>query len=83
MSGRQAFIPAWVAPDHAHIVDLHHLVHQLAQVVGSAEYRGQLAAVDGAPAGATSPTRPSVPIRVTVPPFGSRTPAGTGGRGMG
>jgi hypothetical protein len=42
----QAVIPAWVVPEHGRIVELHHLVHQLAEVVGSAEHRGQLAAVE-------------------------------------
>jgi hypothetical protein len=33
-------IPVWVASEHARIVELHHLVHHLAEVVGSAEHEG-------------------------------------------
>lgn len=42
----QAVIPAWVSPEHGHIVELHVLVQQLAEVVGTAEHLGQLAAVE-------------------------------------
>ncbi len=42
----QAGTPAWVAPEHGRIVALHHLVHPLADVIGSAGHLGQLAAVE-------------------------------------
>jgi hypothetical protein len=45
MSSGQAVIPAWVAPEHERIVELHHLVQQLVEVVGRTEHRGVLDAV--------------------------------------
>jgi hypothetical protein len=38
--------PARWAGDHDPLVDLHHLVHRLVEVVGRAEHRGQLSAVE-------------------------------------
>jgi len=53
----QAVIPAWVAQEHRRIVELHYLVHQLAEVVGSAQQRGQLAAVEW-----VTSCRPTAPV---------------------
>ena len=53
----QAVIPAWVAPDDAQIVELHHLVYRLVDAVGSAEHRGQLAAVEW-----VTGCRPTAPV---------------------
>lgn len=41
-----AVVPAWVAPPHAQVVELHHLAYRLAEVIGDAEARGRLAAVE-------------------------------------
>jgi hypothetical protein len=42
----QAVIPAWVVPAHRRVVELHYLVYRFVEVVGTAHFRGQLAAVE-------------------------------------
>lgn len=40
-----AVVPAWVAPQHRQVVELHYLTYGLVEAIGDGEARGQLAAV--------------------------------------